>query len=202
LVESLGHPGGSITGVTIFEREIGGKWLHLLKEMEPATARAAVIFNPDTAPYYRLYMRSIEVTAAALGIKVLEASVHSRAEIETHIAALARGSGDGVIVMSDIFNVVHRDLIIALTAHYRLPAVFPFRIFVTSGGLISYGVDLPDMQRRAAALVDRILKGAKPADLPVELPTKFELLINQTTANALGITIPPSIMVRADEVIE
>ena len=202
LVESLERPGGNITGITIFEPEIGGKWLQVLKEIAPTTARAAVIFNPSTAPYYRLYMRSIEAAAVALGVKVLEAPVHSRAEIETAIAMLAREPGGGVIAMSDLFPVVHRDLIIALTARYRLPAVYFLRSLVTDGGLISYGVDLNDMQRRAATFVDRILKLAKPADLPVELPTKFELVINQTTAKTLGLDIPLTLLTRADEVIE
>ena len=202
LVESLERPGGNITGITIFEPEIGGKWLQVLKEIAPMTARAAVIFNPNTAPYYRLYMRSIEAAAVALGVKVLEAPVQSRAEIETAIAMLAREPGGGVITMSDLFPVVHRDLIIALTARYRLPAVYFLRSLVTDGGLISYGVDLTDMQRRAATFVDRILKGAKPADLPVELPTKFALVINQTTAKTLGLNIPLTLLTRADEVIE
>jgi putative ABC transport system substrate-binding protein len=202
LVESLERPGGSITGITIFEPEIGGKWLQVLKEIAPATARAAVIFNPDTAPYHRLYMRSIEAAAAALGMKVLEAPVHSRTEIETAITVLAREPGASVIAMSDVFPLVHRDLIIALTARYRLPAVYPFRINVTDGGLISYGVDLTDMQRRAATFVDRIFKGAKPSDLPVELPTKFALVINQKTAKTLGLDIPLTLLTRADEVIE
>ena len=147
-------------------------------------------------------MRSIEAAAVALGVKVLEAPVHSPAEIETAIAMLAREPGGGVIAMSDLFPVVHRDLIIALTARYRLPAVYFLRSFATDGGLISYGVDLTDMQRRAATFVDRILKGAKPADLPVELPTKFALVINQTTAKTLGLDIPLTLLTRADEVIE
>jgi putative ABC transport system substrate-binding protein len=147
-------------------------------------------------------MRSIEAAAVASGVKVLEAPVHSRAEIETAIAMLAREPGGGVIAMSDLFSVVHRDLIIALTARYRVPAVYFIRGFVTDGGLISYGVDLIDMQRHAATLVDRILKGAKPADLPVELPTKFALVINQTTAKTLGLDFPLTLLTRADEVIE
>jgi putative ABC transport system substrate-binding protein len=202
LVESLARPGGSITGITIFEPEIGGKWVQVLKEIAPKTARAAVIFNPDTAPYYRLYMSSIEAAAGALAMKVFEAPVHSRAEIEAAITALAREPGSGLIAMSDGFTAVHHDLIIALAARYRLPAAYGFRYNVVDGGLISDGVDLIDMQRRASIYVDRILKGAKPADLPVELPTKFELVINRTTAKALGLEVPPSLLARADEVIE
>jgi putative ABC transport system substrate-binding protein len=202
LVASLDRPGGNITGITIFEPEIGGRWLQVLKEIAPATARTAVIFNPDSAPYHRLYMRSIEVAAAALGMEASEAPVHSRTEIETAITMVAREPGGSVIAMSDLFPIAHRDLIIALTARYHLPAVYPIRAFVTDGGLISYGVDLADMQRRSATLVDRILRGAKPADLPIELPTKYALVINQTTAKALGLDIPLTLLTRADEVIE
>jgi ABC-type uncharacterized transport system substrate-binding protein len=202
LVESLVRPSGSITGFTIFEPEIGGKLAQVLKEIAPATAHAAVIFNPDTAPYYKLYMSSIEAAAASSAMKAFEAPAHNRAEIEAAISALAREPAGGVIVMSDGFTVIHRDLIIALAARYRLPAAYPFRFFVADGGLISYGVDLRDMQRRAAIYVDRILKGAKPVDLPVQQPTKFEFIINLKTAKALGLEIPPTLLARADEVIE
>ena len=201
LVKSLERPGGSMTGITIFEPEIGGKWLQVLKEMAPGVGRAAVIFNPDTAPYYRLYMRSIEAAAAALGTKVFEAPVHNHADIEAALRELARQPDGGVIVMSDLFAMVHRDLIVAVTARYRVPAVYPLRGFVTEGGLISYGVDLTEMQRRAAIFVDRILQGTKPADLPVELPTQFELVLNQSTARTLGLDIPLTLLARADEVI-
>jgi putative tryptophan/tyrosine transport system substrate-binding protein len=202
LVESLVRPGGSITGFTVFEPEIGGKWVQVLKEIAPATARAAVIFNPDTAPYYKLNMSSIEAAASSFAMKAFEARVHNRGDIEAAISALAREPAGGVIAMPDAFGGVHRDLIIALAARYRLPAVYAFRFFAAAGGLISYGVDLSDMQWRAAIYVDRILKGAKPADLPVQLPTKFELIINLKTANALGLEIPPMLLARADEVIE
>jgi putative tryptophan/tyrosine transport system substrate-binding protein len=202
LVKSLERPGGSMTGITIFEPEIGGKWLQVLKEMAPTSRRASVIFNPDTAPYYPLYMRSIEAAAATSDMKVFEAPVHNHADIEAALRGLARQPDGGVIVMSDLFAMVHRDLIIALTARYRLPAVYPIRGFVTEGGLISYGVDLTEMQRRAATIVDRILQGAKPADLPVELPTQFALVINQSTARTLGLDIPLTLLTRADEVID
>ena len=163
---------------------------------------AAVIFNPDTAPYYKLYMSSIEAASASFAMKAFEAPAHNRAEIEAAISALARDRASGVIAMSDTFTAVHRDLIIALAARYHLPAAYPFRFFVADGGLISYGVDLRDMQQRAAGYVDRILKGAKPADLPVQLPTKFELVINLKTAKALDLAIPATFLLRADEVIE
>ena len=202
LVESLVRPGGNITGFTILEPEIAGKLVQVLKEIAPATARAAVIFNPDTEPYYKLYMSSIEAAAASFAMKVFEARAHNRAEIEAAISALAREPAGGVIAMSGTFTTVHRDLIIALAARYRLAAAYPFRFFVADGGLISYGGDLKDTQRRAAIYVDRILKGAKPADLPVQLPTKFELVINLKTAKALGLAIPATFLLRADELIE
>jgi putative ABC transport system substrate-binding protein len=202
LVESLDRPGGSITGFTVLEPEIGGKLVQVLKEIAPQTVRAAVIFNPDTAPYYKLYMGASEAAVASLAMKVFEAPAHNRAEIEAAVSALAREPGGGVIAMSDGFTVVHRDLIIALAARYRLPTAYPYRFFVAEGGLVSYGVDLNDMQRRAAGYVDRILKGAKPIDLPIQLPTKFELVINQTTAKTLGLDIPLTLLTRADEVIE
>jgi putative tryptophan/tyrosine transport system substrate-binding protein len=202
LVKSLERPGGSITGITIFEPEIGGKWLQMLKEVAPTSRRAVVIFNPDTAPYYPLYMPSIEAAAATLNMKVFEGPVHNHADIEATLRGLAGQPDGGVIVMSDLFAMVHRDLIVTLTARYRLPAFYPIRGFVTEGGLISYGVDLTEMQRRAATFVDRILQGAKPADLPVELPTQFALVINQSTARTLGLDIPLALLTRADEVID
>jgi ABC-type uncharacterized transport system substrate-binding protein len=202
LVESLVRPGGNITGFTILEPEVAGKLVQVLKEIAPATARAAVIFNPDTEPYYKLYMSSIEAAAASFAMKAFEAPTHNRAEIEAAISALAREPAGGVMAMSGTFTTVHRDLIIALAARYRVPAAYPFRFFVADGGLISYGGDLRDTQRRAASYVDRILKGAKPADLPIQLPTKYELVINLKTAKALGLTVPPTLLARADEVIE
>jgi putative ABC transport system substrate-binding protein len=202
LVESLDRPSGSITGFTLFEPEIGGKLVQVLKEIAPATARAAVIFNPDTAPYYKLYMSSIEAAAASLAMKAFEAPAHNRAEIEAAISALASEPAGSVIAMSDGFTVIHRDLIIALAARYRLPAAYPARFFVTDGGLISYGVGWGDMQRRAAIYVDRILKGAKPVDLPIQQPTKFEFIINLKTAAAFGLEVPTTMLARADAVIE
>jgi putative ABC transport system substrate-binding protein len=202
LVESLVRPGRNITGFTIFEPEIGTKWMQVLKDIAPETKQAAVIFNPDTAPYYRLYMSSIEAAGTSFAVKAVEAPVHSRADIEAAISMLAREPAGAVISMSDTFPSVHRDLIIGLTERYRLPAVYPFRFHATDGGLISYGVDLSDMHRRAASYVDRILKGEKPAGMPVQLPTKYELVINLKTARTLGLTIPLPLLGRADEVIE
>ena len=202
LVESLDKPGGSVTGITIFEPEIGTKLMQVLKEIAPETARVAVIFNPETAPYYKLYMSAIEVAAASFAMKAFEAPAHNRAEIETVISALAREPASSLVPIPDFFTVIYRDLIIALAARYRLPATYGFRFFVADGGLISYGVDLSDMQRRAAGYVDRILKGAKPVDLPVQLPIKYELIINLKTARALGLGVPLTLLARADEVIE
>jgi putative tryptophan/tyrosine transport system substrate-binding protein len=202
LAESLNQPGANVTGITLFENGIGSKLMEVLKEIAPQTTRVAVIFNPNTAPYYKLYMSAIEVAAASFAMKAFEAPAHNRAEIETVISALVREPAGGVIPIPDIFTVVNRDLIIALAARYRLPAMYPFRFFVSDGGLVSYGVDLSDMQRRAAGYVDRILKGAKAADLPVQLPTKYELVINLKTAKTLGLNIPTSLLARADEVIE
>jgi putative tryptophan/tyrosine transport system substrate-binding protein len=202
LVESLVRPGGNITGFTLLEAGIGGKLVQVLKEIAPKTARVAVVFNPDTAPYYKLYMSTIDVAAAAFAMKTFEAPVHNRVEIEAALSALANEAAGGVIAIPDYFTVVHRDLIIELAARYRLPTAYGFRLFVADGGLISYGVDLRDMQRRAATYVDRILKGAKLADLPVQQPNKFELIVNVKTANALGINIPGTLLAQADEVIE
>jgi putative ABC transport system substrate-binding protein len=202
LVQSLARPGGNITGFTIFEPEIGSKWVQALKEIAPETARAAVIFNPDTAPYYRLFMQSIEVAGATVAVETFEAPVRSRADIEATMTALALQPATGVIPMADSFTHVHRDLIIALAARYRLPTAYPFSFHVKEGGLISYGVDLFDMNRGAASYVDRILKGTKPSDLPVQLPTKYELVINLAAARALGREIPLGLLTRADQVIE
>jgi len=176
--------------------------VQVLKEIAPATARAAVIFNPDTAPYYKLYMSSIEAAAASLAMKAFEAPAHNRAEIEVAMSRLASEPAGGVIAMSDGFTVIHRDLIIALAARYRLPAAYMFRVFVTDGGLVSYGVDVSDMQRRAAIYVDRILKGATPVELPIQQPTKFEFIINLKTAMVLGLEVPTTLLSRADAVIE
>jgi putative ABC transport system substrate-binding protein len=202
LVETLVRPGGNITGFTIFEPEIGSKWMQVLKDIAPETTRTAVIFNPDTAPYFRLYMSSIEAAGASFAVKTFEAPVRSRAEIEAAISGLAREPAGSVISMADTFTVVHRDLIIDLAAQYRLPAVYPFRFEAIDGGLISYGTDQADQYRRAAAYVDRILKGEKPADMPVQLPVKFEMVINLKTARTLGFAIPNTLLARADEVIE
>ena len=202
LVESLNQPRRSLTGITLFEHEIGSKLVQVLKEIAPRTTRVAVIFNPDTAPYYNLYMSAIEAAAASFAMKAFEAPAHSRAEIETVLSALVGEPTVGIMPIPDSFTVVNRDLIVVLSARYRLPAMYPFHFFVADGGLISYGVDLSDMQRRAAGYVDRILKGAKPDELPVQLPTRYLLTINLKTAKALGLDVPLQLQQRADELIE
>jgi putative ABC transport system substrate-binding protein len=202
VVETTTRPGSHITGFTTSEPTIGGKWVQILKEIAPDTKRAAVIFNPDTAPYYELYMSSIEAAGAALAVKTFKAPVRSRVDIETAVSELAREPASAVISASETFVTVHHDLIIALAAQYRLPAVYPFSFEVTEGGLISYGVDLSDINGRAASYVDRILRGAKPSDLPLQSPTKYELVINLKTANALDLKVPATLVARADKVIE
>jgi len=201
-VPNLARPGGSLTGFTSFEFTIGSKWLEALKHVAPAVTRVALIFNPDTAPFAHLFWQPVEAAAPSFDIEPMQAPVRDVGEIERTIAAFARNANGGLMVLPDVSTTNHRDLIIALAARHRLPAVYPFRYFATSGGLMSYGSDLADIYRRAASYVDRILKGAVPGDLPVQAPTKFEFVINVKTANALGLTVPPRWLGRADEVIE
>jgi putative ABC transport system substrate-binding protein len=201
-VTNLAQPGGNVTGFINVEASLGSKWVELLMEMAPRVSRAAMLFNPATAPQTAYYRSSIENASRTLGIAIEGAPFQGAADIEKIIPALGQNSDGGLIVMPDISNQTHRETIISLTARHRVPAVYGFQFFVKDGGLASYGVDLPDLQRRAATYADRILKGAKPADLPVQLPTKFELAINLKSAKALGLEIPPSLLARADEVIE
>jgi putative tryptophan/tyrosine transport system substrate-binding protein len=202
-VTDLARPGGNITGFTNFEATMGGKWIELLKKIAPASARVGVIFNPDTAPGGgSFFLRSLAASAPALAVEVLPFPVRSDDEIVHAITGLGREPGSGLIVMLDIFTAVHRPAIIAQAAANRVPTIFPWRFGATDGGLVSYGVDVADLHRRAAAYVDRILKGTKPADLPVQQPTKFELVINLKTAKALGIEVSPTLLATADEIIE
>jgi len=201
-VASLARPGGNITGFSSFEPLMGGKWVQLLKEIVPWATRIAVMSNPDIDPQTRFYASSIEVAAASLSVKLIATPVHDSAEIESAIAALGRDKGSGLIVLSGLFPFAHRELIAGLADRYRVPAVYPYREFVQSGGLLSYGVDLAAQFRQAAPYVDRILKGDKSGDLPVQAPTKFELVINLKTAKALGLEVPPQLLASADEVIE
>ena len=200
-VTSLGHPGGNITGFTLIEFEIIGKWLQLLKEMAPRISRAKLLFNPVMAPFFMVWLRELGAVSVA-SIELEPAPVHDQAEIEAMMAMLAREPGWGLITAADVFTVANRSLIIGLAERYRLPAMYQFRQFAAEGGLMSYGPDTADIFRRAAAYVDRILKGANPADLPVQQPTKFQLVLNLNTAKALGLTASPSLLARADEVIE
>jgi putative ABC transport system substrate-binding protein len=203
-VASLARPGGNVTGFTNIniESSIGGKWLELLKEIAPAVRRVAMIYNPPTASFAGYDLRPFEAAGPAYGIQASAAAVHSDADIENAIEALAREPGGGFVVLPDTFTGMHRDQIVSLAARYRLPAVYPFRWFAEIGGLLSYGIDSGDMFRRAASYVDRILKGAQPADLPVQAPTKYELVVNLKTAKALGLTTSESLLLRADDVIE
>jgi putative ABC transport system substrate-binding protein len=201
IVPRLDRPGGNITGFGGLEPSLGGKWLELLSEIAPGLKRAAIMFNPDTAPV-SAYMPLFETAARSLKIVPIIAPVHSDAEIETAIIALGREPGGGLVVMPDAFSVVHRAPIISAAARNNVPAVYGTFEFARDGGLLSYGADRVDVFRRAATYVDRILRGEKPGDLPVQFPTKFEMVLNRKTATALGLAIPPSILLRADEVIE
>jgi putative tryptophan/tyrosine transport system substrate-binding protein len=201
---SLAHPGGNITGFTANAPTLGGKWMGLLKEIAPRIAHVSLLFNPATAVAPQLFISFIQAAASSLAVQASAAPVHVKDEIEGVIAAQARNPGGGLIVMADAFfyNVTNRDLTIALAGHYGVPAIYFESIFVKSGGLIAYSPDLADQLRQAAGYIDRILKGAKPADLPIQTPNKFELIINLKTAKALGLDVPPSLIAIADEVIE
>ena len=202
LVASLARPGGMLTGFANYEFPLAGKWVEMLKEVAPATVRIALVYNPQTAPFAENYRAPFEAAARSLSIEPIAGPTRDESEIETVIAALGREPGSGLIVMPDLFMVVHRKPIIALADRYHLPAVYPFRYWVVDGGLLSYGIDVLDLFRRTASYVDRILRGEKPSDLPVQAPTKFELVINLKTAKALGLEVPPTLLARADEVIE
>jgi putative ABC transport system substrate-binding protein len=201
IVARLDRPSGNITGFVNNEASLGGKWLELLSEIAPGLKRAAVIFNPDTSPA-SLYMPSLETAARSLEVVPITAPVHDDAEIETAINALGREPRGGLVVMPDDFTTLHRAPIISAAARNNVPAVYWQSDFVRDGGLLSYGVDRVDTFRRAATYVDRILRGAKPAELPVQLPTKFEMVVNLKTAKALSLTIPAILQATADEVIE
>jgi putative ABC transport system substrate-binding protein len=200
-VASLAQPGGNATGFTQFEYGVSAKWLELLKEIAPRVTRAAVLRDP-TIPEGIGQFAIIQAVAPSLGVELRPIDVRNALEIEQAVTVFARGANGGLIVPASGLANVHRELIITLAARHRLPAVYPFRFYVTGGGLISYGPDSIDPHRRAAGYVDRILKGEKPADLPVQAPTKFELVINLKTARTLGIEIPPTLLIRADELIE
>jgi putative tryptophan/tyrosine transport system substrate-binding protein len=199
---SLAHPRGNITGFTYMDPEVGGKWVELLKEIAPRTERVALLFNPATAVALQFFMPSIQAAAASFFVRASAAPVHAKDEIEGVIAAQARSTGGGLIVMPDTFNVTNRDLIIALAARYKLPAIYNVAFYAESGGLIAYGTDRAESFRQAAGYIDRIIKGTKVADLPIQQPTKFELVINLKTVQALGLTIPLTLQASANRVIE
>jgi putative ABC transport system substrate-binding protein len=200
-VASVAHPGANITGFTLFEYSISGKLLELLKEIAPGVARVALILHPNNVARAGL-QRSLEAAAGALGVRSIVLPFADSAEIERAIGEFARQDAGGLVVPPDLGVVVHRDRIIALADRRRLPAAYAYPTFAAGGGLACYGTDIADLHRRAAIYVDRILKGEKPADLPVQAPTKYELVINLKTAKALGLEVPPTLIARADEVIE
>jgi putative ABC transport system substrate-binding protein len=201
LVARLDRPSGNVTGFALYEASLGGKWLELLSEIAPGLKRTAIMFNPNTAPASS-FMPSLETVARSLKVLPIIAHVHSDVEIETAIIDLGREPGGGLVVMPDAFTGAHRAAIISVAARNSVPAVYGLSDYARDGGLLSYGTDLVDSYRRAATYVDRILRGAKPSELPVQLPTKFEMVVNRKTATALGLTVPTSILIRADEVIE
>ena len=201
-VASLPRPGGNVTGFTLMEPTMAGKWLELLKEIAPRVNRVAFLFNPATAPYAEYYLNPFRAAAASFAVEAIAAPVHDTSELESVVAAQAREPNGGLIAMPDSFMTAHRAEITSLAARYRLPAVYAYRYFTEVGGLLSYGSDQLDDYRRAATYVDRILKGAKPSELPVQAPVKFELTINLKTAKALGLDVPLQLQQRADEVIE
>jgi putative ABC transport system substrate-binding protein len=201
-VPSLARPGGNMTGFSVEEASLGGKWLELLKQISPRSGHVAIIYNPDTAPYAPMFLPAMQAAAPTMAVTLSPSTVRTISDLERVIAATGREPNGGLIVLPDSFMFNERERIIALTAQQRLPAIYPIRLFSTEGGLIAYGIERVDLFRRAAAYVDRILKGASPADLPVQQPNKFELAINLKTAKTLELTVPQSLLLSADEVIE
>jgi putative ABC transport system substrate-binding protein len=202
-VASLARPGGNLTGLLLYEEGITGKWLAMLKEIAPRLTRAALVLNPKTAAYYQFYLRAAEAAAPSVGIELVFSPIENdAAEIERSITSFARVSNGGLIIGPDTTNTLQRAQIIALAARHHLPAIYPNRLFVADGGLMSYSTDRVDQFRQAATYVDRILRGAQPADLPVQAPTRYETTLNLKTAKALGLEVPDKLLVAADEVIE
>jgi putative ABC transport system substrate-binding protein len=201
LVETLAHPGGNITGFTIFEHTMAGKWVEMLKEVAPGVTRVAVMQNPEH-PAWTTYLSAITGVASSAGVAVTPLPVRDADEIRRAIADFVDAPNGGLIVLPSGVAAFYRDLIVAATGRHRIPAIFPERIFADAGGLISYGVVLSEMYRQAARYADRILRGAKPSELPVQAATKFELIVNLKTAKSLGLTVPPTLLARADDVIE
>jgi putative ABC transport system substrate-binding protein len=201
-VASFSRPGGNATGFNVSEPTMASKWLELLKYIAPHVARVAMLFNPATAPYFEYYLNPFKAAAPSFAVEAILAPVHNMSELESVIAAQAREPNGGLISMPDSFADDHRVDITSLAARYRLPAVYPFHSFAEAGGLLSYGIDRADNWRRAAGYVDRILKGEKPSELPVQAPVKFELVINLKATKALGLEVPAQLLGRANEVIE
>jgi putative ABC transport system substrate-binding protein len=201
-VSSLANPGGNITGFINIEASVIGKWLTLMREIAPQVSRIGFLFNPQTAPFAQYYLYTFRSAAAALAIEAIDAPVQSTEEVEAFMTKLGREAGAGLVIMSDTSMNVYRKTIYSLAERYRLPTIYPYRFFVTEGGLMSYGIDVADLLRGAASYVDRILRGEKPSQLAVQQPTKFELVINAKTAKALGLNIPATLLATADEMIE
>jgi putative tryptophan/tyrosine transport system substrate-binding protein len=201
-IASLPRPGGNITGVMQYEPSVTGKWLGMLKDIAPRLARVAFVINPKTAPFYNYYLSAAEPLSQSLAIELIPTLIENAADIERSLELFARVPNGGLLLPPDITTFTHRDLIIALAAQHGLPAVYAFRPVVAAGGLMSYGIDIADMCRQAAFYVDRILRGDEPAKLPVQAGTKFETAVNLKTAKALGLAVPPALLVAADEVIE
>ena len=201
VVTNLVQPGGNVTGFTNFEVSMGGKWVEFLKEVSPRTTKLALIFNPRTAPFTGM-LRSIEAAAPSFVVDITTRGVTDATKLKDAIAAAGRESGAALIVFPDVFTAAHHEQIIALATEHRLPAIYPYRYFTAGGGLMSYGIDTPDLFRRTAGYLDRVLKGEKSGNLPVQAPNKFEFVINLKTANAIGLDVPPTLVARADEVIE
>jgi putative ABC transport system substrate-binding protein len=202
IVSNLAHPSGNITGFTSFEFSIGTKWLEVLKQTAPRVTRVALLFNPESAPFANLFLRPVEAAAGSFSVAPIRAAVRDTADVDRVFDALASEPNGGLMVLPDISMTNYREAIIALATRHRVPAIYPFRFFAASGGLISYGTDVAEIYRRAAGYVDRILKGTSPGELPIQAPNKYELVINLKTAKALGLEVPPTLLARADEVIE
>jgi putative ABC transport system substrate-binding protein len=201
-VANFSRPGGNVTGFINFEGSLGSKWLELLKEIAPRVDRVAFLFNPLTAPFAEYYLGPFRTAGRSLAVEAITAPIRDVAALKSVVAALAREPDGALIVMPETFLNVHRAEVLSLAAHHRLPAVYPYRFFAKFGGLLSYGTDPHENFRRAATYIDRILKGEKPTDLPVQAPTKYELVINLNTAKALDLLVPPTLLAQADEVIE
>ena len=201
-VSSLAHPGGNNTGFLNIEASVVGTWLTLMREIAPQVSRIGFLYNPQTAPYARYYLDTFRAASSTLAIEAIDAPVHSTEEVEAFMTKLGDEAGAGLFVMSDTSMIVYRKTIYSAAERYRLPTIYPYRVFAAEGGLMSYGVDVTDLLRGAASYIDRILRGEKPNELPVQQPTRFELVVNAKTAKKLGLTIPTSMVVAAQEVIE